>query len=208
MWPFMPAMGEIPMAGGWSLSAMWVPMCGQSLLSATVGFTAMWSVMMVPMMLPALLPTVVRYLRLLARNGIAPKRASVLAALACLAWALAWAAFGVPVFGIGAAVAHALVQDSTLARLAPTMSAATAVAAAGWHVGSWRMRHRCRQLHPIAPATVGSALRHGLRMGRHCIGNCAGLTVALLAIGAMDWRVMACGAVAVLADQLPAASAR
>ena len=79
-------MGEIPMAGGWGLSAFWMPMCGQSWLGAVATFTCMWGAMMVPMMLPALVPSLWRYRGAMmdARSG--RKQAFCLATVAGLAW--------------------------------------------------------------------------------------------------------------------------
>src|SRR5450755_4682512 len=42
----MSAMGDMPMPGGWTLSAAWMPMCGQSWPGAAASFLGMWVVMM------------------------------------------------------------------------------------------------------------------------------------------------------------------
>ena len=59
----MTTMGEIPMAGGWTMSMAWLPMCGQSWAGAAASFLGMWVVMMAAMMLPSLAPTLWRCYR-------------------------------------------------------------------------------------------------------------------------------------------------
>jgi len=54
----MAAMPEVPMAGGWWMSGVWLPMCGQSWPDAAASFLGMWLAMTIAMMLPALTPGV------------------------------------------------------------------------------------------------------------------------------------------------------
>ncbi|GAF93412.1 unnamed protein product, partial [marine sediment metagenome] len=49
-----------------------------------------------------------------------------------------------------------------------------------------------------------AAWRHGLRLGLHCIGCCANLSVILLVVGAMDLRAMALVTIAIAAERLAA----
>ncbi|HEU4374085.1 MAG TPA: DUF2182 domain-containing protein [Telluria sp.] len=185
-------MGELPMAGGWSLSALWMPMCGQRWLGAAATFTGMWSVMMVPMMLPVLAPALWRYGGALINGGAGRNTAWWLAAVAGAAWACVWAALGLAVYSSGAIVVQFLLQYPAVSRLVPVASSATGLAAAAWHLASWRRRPHHRGLPASAPS-AGTALLDGVRMGVHCVRRCSGLTVAVLVAGAMDWRVMACG---------------
>jgi predicted metal-binding membrane protein len=209
-WLSMPAMDAIPMAGGWSLSALWLPMCGQTSFGAAAAFTGMWGGMMVPMMLPALGPCLWRYLRAMrtalpqALPGALPgaARAWWLAALAGMAWSGVWILLGVAVFCIGTPLAQALVLHPAMAGLVPHASGLVGVAAAGWHLAAWPLRWRRLHDVPIGEPRAGAALRHGLRLGVHCIRGCTGLTVALIAAGMADWRVMACGACVVAVEQL------
>jgi hypothetical protein len=189
-------MGRIPMPGGWSMSAAWLPMCGQSWFGAAAGFVGMWAEMMVPMMLPLAVPPLRRYRAALAGTG--RWRACLLTAAAALAWAAAWTASGLPLFAAGTAVAQALLAMPALARIMPVMAAAAGVAGAAWHVAAWRRR----RLHPppavLGPPACAAALLVGARLGGHCVRRCAGLTVALLAAGFMETGTMVC-AVAVVA---------
>src|SRR5213078_4466080 len=59
----MSAMGEMPMAGGWTKLMAWMRMPGQTWAGAAASFLGMWSVMMVAMMLPSLAPMLRRYRR-------------------------------------------------------------------------------------------------------------------------------------------------
>ena len=52
------------------------------------------------------------------------------------------------------------------------------------------------------PIDVRAAWRHGVRLGLHCSGACAGLTAILLATGVMDLRVMAVVAAAITVESL------
>jgi predicted metal-binding membrane protein len=56
----------------------------------------------------------------------------------------------------------------------------------------------------MAPGHVdaAAACRHGLRLGLECGYCCAGLTLILLVLGMMDWRVMAAVTAAITAERL------
>jgi predicted metal-binding membrane protein len=60
-WCIGMSMGEITMPGGWTMSMVWMRMCGQTWFDATKSFLAMWLVMMAAMMLPSLTPVLWRY---------------------------------------------------------------------------------------------------------------------------------------------------
>jgi predicted metal-binding membrane protein len=189
-------MGQIPMPGGWSMSAMWLPLCGQSWPGAAAGFTRMWAAMMVPMMLPLAVAPLRRYRATLAGEG----RACLLTAAAGLAWAVTWTASGLPVYVAGAAVAQVLQAMPALARMMPVMAAVAGVAGAAWHLAGW---HR-RPVHPrlSGPPVCAAALRHGARLGMHCVRRCAGLSVALLAAGVMERSTMICAFALVAAESV------
>jgi predicted metal-binding membrane protein len=57
-------------------------------------------------------------------------------------------------------------------------------------------------------AVAGSAWRHGMRLGVHCIYCCAGLTAILLVIGVMDLRAMAVVTAAITLERLAPAGER
>jgi hypothetical protein len=127
-------------------------------------------------------------------------RASLLTAVAGLAWAATWTAFGLPVYLAGTAVAQALLDMPALARMMPVMAVVAGVAGAAWHLAAWRRR----PVHPIRPSrpVCAAALRHGVRLGGHCVRRCMGLTVALLAAGIMERGTMVCAFALVAAESV------
>src|SRR5439155_3533 len=84
--------------GGWTMSMVWMPMPGQTGLSAAVGFEGMWIAMMAAMMLPSLVPTLAR------------TRLDVLTSAGYFA---VWAAIGAGVYVVGIALAQAEVRWAT-----------------------------------------------------------------------------------------------
>ncbi|MCS0630595.1 DUF2182 domain-containing protein [Telluria mixta] len=189
-------MGQIPMPGGWSMAAMWLPMCGQSWPGAAAGFTGMWGAMMVPMMLPLAVAPLLDYRAALDGRW----RPLLLTAAAGLAWAATWTALGLPVYLTGAAVAQALLNTPALARTMPVMAALAGVAGAAWHLAAWHRRPVPLRL--AGPPVCAAALRHGARLGGHCVRRCAGLTVALLAAGIMERSTMVCAFAVVVAESV------
>ena len=187
-------MGGMPMPGGWTMSTMWLPMCGQSWPGAAAGFIGTWAAMMVPMMLPLAVVPLRRY------RAALEGRAFLLTAAAGLAWAATWTALGLPVYLAGAAVAQALLDTPALARMMPVMAAVAGVAGAAWQVAAWRRRalHPAPRGEPVCTA----ALLYGARLGSHCVRRCAGLTVALLATGIMERSTMVCAFVLVAAESV------
>ena len=193
-------MGEIPMPGGWTLSAVWTPMCGQRWSGAAVSFIGMWAAMMVAMMLPSLAPMLWR-------------GRPALAALAGAGYFLVWIVLGAIVFALGAAFAEAAMQLPALARAVPVSMALVVLAAGAFQFTAWKADSLAcctpsaqRDSAPFANA--GTAWRHGLRLGLHCCRACAGLTAILLVIGVMDLRAMAAVAVAITAERLAPAGQR
>jgi predicted metal-binding membrane protein len=52
------------------------------------------------------------------------------------------------------------------------------------------------------PADAGTAWRHGLHLGLHCIYCCAGLMAILFVLGVMDLRAMGVVTAAITAERL------
>lgn len=205
----MAEMGEIPMPGGWMLSMAWMPMCEQGWLGATVSFIGMWVVMMVAMMLPSLAPMLWRYRQAVGMAGKA--RADGLTAVVGLGYFFVWTLLGIAIFAAGAALAEALQQLPALARAMPMASGMLVLLAGALQFSQWKARHlACCRAAPAGglPADLGTAWRHGLRLGRHCSYSCAGPTAILLALGVMDLRAMAVVMAAITAERLAPAGER
>lgn len=205
VWPLMDDMGAIPMPGGWSLSTVWLPLCGQSWLAVWLHFTAMWAAMMVPMMLPALAPPLWRYHAALARSSLARRQALSKCVAAAIGWGVVWLMAGVALYPAGAMASQLLLQARRLSARVPILSVAAGSLGACWHLATWHAR--CTEVPRTAHSGVmaHAAWRHGVALGTHCVRACAGLMAALLAAGMMDWRVCAAGTALVLGERLFAA---
>lgn len=200
-----PGMHGLAMSGGGSM--MWTPMPGRTWLGTATSFTGMWSVMMVAMMLPSLAPMLWRYR--LSLDAAGTRHPGWLSALAGLAYFFLWAALGVITFALGALFKTAQMHAPALAQWAPAASGLVVLAAGALQFGAWKARHLacCRPAAYRARAgtavpTARAAVRHGLRLGRHCILCCAGLTTCLLAVGVMDVRAMTLVGIGITAERL------
>ena len=153
--------------------------------SAAAPFVVAWTVMMIPMMLPSLGPA-------LSRSA----RPIVLA----LAYYAVWTALGLAVHAAGRVLGAA-------APAPPVTSGVVVLLAGALQFTAWKARHLARYRAVAADGGGASqstvaAWRHGLRLGVHCVRSCAGPTAALLALGAMDLRVMTIVTMAVTAERL------
>ena len=180
-------------------------------LGAAARFLGMWVVMTAAMMLPSMAPTLWRYRRSLARAG--QPRADALAALAGTAYLGVWTGAGLLVFVLGLAISAAKTRWPALIRIAPIGAGAVVLVAGSIQLTTWKARRlvRCREMQPAGVAariTPGSALRHGLRLGRDCGLSCAGAMASVLALGLMDMRAMVIATLAITAERLAPAGDR
>jgi predicted metal-binding membrane protein len=201
----MSAMGEMPMPGGWTMSMVWVPICGQTWPGAAVSFLGMWVVMMVAMMLPSLMPMLWRYRQAVSRTR--ETRLGRLTALVGVGYFFVWTAFGAAAFPLGAALAAVELQQPELAHAVPIAVGVVVLIAGALQFTASKAHYlacsrdapgRCRAL----AADAGAAWRHGLRLGLHCSYCCANLMTILLVIGVMDLRVMAVVTAAITVERL------
>ena len=193
------------MPGGWTMSMMWMPMPGQTWLNAAASFLGMWVVMMVAMMLPSLVPMLHRYRRAVAGAGAA--RLGRLTALVGAGYFLVWAAFGLIAFPLGVALGALAMEQPAVARVVPHLVGAVVVIAGALQFTAWKARHlACCREAPACPCALladsRTAWRHGVRLGLHCCYCCAGLTAMLLAIGAMELRMMTVVTAAITVERL------
>ena len=207
----MSAMGGMPMPGGWTMSMAWMRMPGQTSLGAAASFLGMWVVMMVAMMLPSLVPMLGRYRR--AVGGTGEARLGRLTALAGVGYFVVWTVLGMVAFPLGVALAEVEMRQPELARAVPLAVGVVVLIAGALQFTAWKARHLagCRDspAHGIAlPADAGTAWRHGLRLGLHCIQCCAGLMAILLVIGVMDLRAMVVVGAAITVERLAPAGER
>ncbi|HTR11633.1 MAG TPA: DUF2182 domain-containing protein [Paraburkholderia sp.] len=207
----MEAMGGTPMPGGWTMSALWAPVCGQTWLDAAVSFAGMWNIMMIAMMLPSLAPALWRYQEWV--SGARAARAGALTALAGAGYFIVWLIVGLLVFAAGAQLAAIASEAPALAHTAPAVAGMVVVTAGALQLTAWKARWLagCAAMSSCCgPARfdVQAALRYGMRLGRHCLCCCGNLMAALLAAGVMDRPAMALVAAAITAERLLPAGGR
>jgi predicted metal-binding membrane protein len=203
----MADMGEVPMAGGWSMSTAWTPLCGGSWAAAIGAFLGMWATMMMAMMLPSLTPVLRRIHEDAAIAGDA--RPALFTALAGLFYFMVWTAFGLVVFIGGATLLEAALRWPQLARAVPFATGLAIIAAGLFQMSRWKLAllGHCRQVSSRGVGSAAAAGR-GLRLGLAWCASCAGLTVLLLVGGVMDLRAMAVVALAITAERLGSAGER
>ena len=206
----MSAMGGRPMPGGWTLSMTWMRMPGQTWVGAAASFLGMWVVMMVAMMLPSLVPRLSQYRRAVGRTD--GMRLGRLTALVGAGYYSVWAALGLAAFPLGVALASVEMRLPALSRAVPIAAGVVVLGAGAFQFTACKTRHLafCREAAPdrTLPADVGTAWRHGLRLGLHCAYCCAGLMAILLAIGVVDLRAMAIVTGAITVERLAPAGER
>ena len=221
----MSAMGEIPMPGGWSMSTIWLPACGQTWLGAAVAFVRMWTLMMAAMMLPSSTPELYQgYQRcqwsrcgqaMQPSRWIPAARASTAAwstLLMAICYVLSWAVAGAIVFAVGNSLAANFPRAVAFARLVPLGSGMLVVAAGAVQFTSWKARRIacCEALsvgtmhavHPLAACKLGFKLA---LEGGCC---CANLMAALLVVGMTDPRAMAAATAAMTLERVAPAGGR
>lgn len=197
----------------------WTPMHGQTWLGAGASFLAMWTVMMVVMMLPVLVPMLGRYRRAVGRGSGADRAGTGKPRLGrrtvgvALGYFTVWTALGAALYPLGAALVAAQAHWPVPARALPIAVATVVLLAGGLQLTPWKARQlRCCREAPgpgrALPADAGTAWRHGLRLGRHCVLCCAGQTAVLLALGVMDLRAMIVVTAAIAAERLLPAGER
>jgi predicted metal-binding membrane protein len=124
-----------------------------------------------------------------------------------------WTVFGMAVFPLGAALATAGMQQPALARAVPLAAGVVVLIAGFLQFTAWKARRLacCREApgrgHTLPPG-AGTAWRHGLRLGLHCIHACFAPMAILLVIGVIDLCAMAVVAAAIAVERLAPAGAR
>ncbi|MEQ5843837.1 DUF2182 domain-containing protein [Paraburkholderia acidicola] len=201
----MPALSGMPTSDGWTLSMVWIRMCGQTWGDVAASFAGMWMAMTVAMMLPSVTPTLWRYRHAVVRTGV--MRPDTLTVLVGMGYFFVWMVCGMAVLPAGIALAALEMQVPTLARAVPLVSAVVVLSAGALQFTAWKARHlACCRRAPACeralPLDADTAWRQGLRLGIHCSYSCAGLTAILLVAGVMDLRAMVAVTTAITAERL------
>jgi predicted metal-binding membrane protein len=167
----------------------------------------MWTVMMVAMMLPSVTPTLWRLHVAIATAG--SSRPGRLVAVASVGYFTAWAGLGMIVFPLGVAFAALAMVQPAVAVAVPLASGLLVVFAGTLQLHRVEGSSACVLPDEVADARTApvdprEALRYGLRLGRHCIHCCAGLTAILLVVGVMDLAAMAVVTAAITLERVAA----
>ena len=168
-------------------------------LADLLAFTGTWTVMMIAMMTPSVLPTVL-FFRAAASDAPGVKR-HVAPVLFIAGYFVAWSLLGL---GVGA------LRASTEMALMPwhrPLATFALILAGIYQLTSWKAAclDHCRTpthffLRHWRPGAAG-ALFMGMHHGWFCVACCAGLMVALVALGLMNPWWMAAVALVVLAEK-------
>jgi len=208
----MSSKGGMPMPGGWTMSMAWARLCGQTWPGAAASFIGMWSSMTVAMMLPALMPALWQYRAAAAGQGTAS--AGPFALLAGAGYFAVWIALGVALYPLCTGLAALALRVPVLARAAPFAAGVIVLLAGAFQLSAAKARLLacCRAAVPLRGVAwrvnAGAAWRHGVRLGWHCTGCCAGLTAMVLVIGVMDLRATALAAAAIAGERFARNGAR
>jgi predicted metal-binding membrane protein len=207
----MSAMDGMQMPGGWTMSMAWMRMPAQTWAAAAASFLAQWIVMMVAMMLPSLVPMLWRYRE--ATGGTGAIHLGGLTALVAAGYFFIWTVVGIAVFPLGIAVASVAMRVPEVARAAPIAAGVVVLIAGALQLSAWKAHHlACCRDKPgrgqTLPAEAGTAWRHGLSLGIHCMYCSAGLMATLLVVGIMDLRAMVIVAAAITVERVAPAGER
>ena len=170
-----------------------------STMGGFVPFVLGWTAMMVAMMVPATLPLILLY-RVFARNRLSPGRARVCTAALLAGYVAVWVVAGLPVY------VYALVAEA-VGRSAAVLPAVLLVIGGVYQSTSLKRSCHARCSNPLfflvrkwKPGTSG-ALRLGASHGLDCLGCCAGVMVALVALGMMNLALGFTAALIVFAEK-------
>jgi predicted metal-binding membrane protein len=204
----MPAMGGMPMPGGWTMSMVWMRMPGQTWPGVAASFLGMWVAMTVAMMLPSLGLALWRWRDAVGRAGAT--RLGWLTALVGMGYFFVWSVLGMVVFPVGVALSGIVLRQPVLARVVPIAVGAVVLIAGAIQLTSWKARRlACRAVAPnCGRPRLDDAWSHGVRLGIDCVQCCAGLMAIPLVVGIMDLRVMGVVTAAITAERLAPAGLR
>ena len=193
-------------AAGDRLMMAGVPMslelAGRLGITSAALFLLIWIVMMAAMMFPSVWPVVLVYAAVVRTRG----RGSV--PLFVTGYLLIWGALGVLAYGGYVGVGAVLASTPGLSGRLAALTGALVVIAGLYQFTPLK---RACLAHCRGPLEYlgrhwrdgrAGAFRMGVAHGAYCMGCCAGLILALLALGAMDLRWMATASAAIALEKL------
>jgi predicted metal-binding membrane protein len=197
--------GGMEMPGGWMMSMMWMRMPGQTWTASAAMFLLIWLAMMVAMMLPSALPMLLNFRQSHVGNENRNFGAPVIFAAA--GYFMVWLLFGMAVYLAGVMFALAAMRLEWLSRMVPALAGAALMVAGAIQFTAWKMSglRQCR-ISGCAKLPSGDALKagwcHGLKQGAVCLICCLAPMLALLALGAMNLKVMILIAATIATEKL------
>ena len=167
-------------------------------LGSFAWFVGIWLTMTIAMMLPSAAPTTLMFSRL----GRASQTALFVAG-----YLVAWTAFGIAAYAVGRLAREAAPSFVAWDRRGPWVAGAALAAAGVYQLTPFKtacLRHCRSPLHFLLRRRRGplAALQAGIGHGCYCVGCCAGLMLALFALGVMSVFWMAAAAVVILVEKL------
>ena len=166
-------------------------------LGALGWFIGIWVTMMAAMMLPSAAPTVLMFSRL---------RPGTHTSAFVLGYLLAWTSSGLVAYALYRAVRESAPSFVAWDAHGPWVAGGALVAAGLYQLTPLKaacLRHCRSPLHFLVgsrPGGIGAA-QAGFAHGGYCVGCCAGLMVALFALGVMSLFWMAVVAAAILVEK-------
>lgn len=198
--------GGMEMPGGWTMSMMWMPMAGQTWLTAAIMFLLMWLAMMVAMMLPSALPTIILYRRVL--HFRRERQVALATLLLGGGYFTVWLGFGAVAYAAGLIAAWATMRWDVASRAVPVMSGIALIISGLFQFTRWKiscLRHCRDPMHFLAshlfPGPTGG-WKLGLHHGVFCAACCWGLMLSQLALGVMNIAIMVIVAVVIALEKL------
>ena len=171
-------------------------------------FVGMWILMMVPMMLPALVPMLRRYRSVVPEEGRA--RLALLTAWVGAGYFLVWAVAGLALYPLTIVLRTVAAGRPAIAGIVPWAAGTVVLIAGILQLTAWKARRLagCREAPVRLRADSSTAVRHGSHLGGRCGQCCGNLRAILIALGAMDLRVMTVVTAAITAERLAPAGER
>lgn len=166
-------------------------------LGALGWYLGIWVTMMAAMMLPSVAPTVLMFAR--SRRG-----AETVVFVA--GYLLAWTAYGLLAYAVFRVVRAWAPSFLSWDEHGPWVAGGALVLAGAYQLTPLKracLRHCRSPLHFLLHARRGllGATRTGIGHGAYCVGCCAGLMIALFALGVMSLFWMGVVAVAILVEK-------
>src|SRR4051812_32720468 len=170
-----------------------------STMGGFIPFLLGWTAMMVAMMIPATLPLILLY-RVVTRQRFGSVQMRVGTAALVIGYVAVWVVAGLPIY------VYALSAES-IGRFAAVLPAILLVIGGVYQFTSLKRSCHTRCSSPLFflmqkwKPGIGGALRVGVLHGVDCLGCCAGLMIALVALGMMNLALVFTAALIIFAEK-------